>query len=372
MSARLSYVRADLAPFSRTLVRELDEAAAVLQRQLSPSSFDRWCDAVLQIARSSFRSWETAAEFLRTSPVMAALLDEERLIEWAQSARELTTASSIVAAAFIHVSPRVAERLSPADLLRWAELGRRLHGDSWKSISLATRYFEESPALLDLLDLETGEAFVAFLAALAHHSYDAAADCLEHGSRILTRVPSEQRRPLLDLARRLALGNWKAAQTLFKESPALFKGVEGELRSWVIRLTSQLAEREPDAALDFLKEMIAALRAAAEEDRQALAPLAETLFALSWRAATALARSAPTVRARAGSRGLHAWYQHGADLLRESVEAGEAFFQLQSSRAKQVLDLVSPGVAFESCAPCSRCTARRSRGAGFGSSPLPT
>jgi hypothetical protein len=344
----LNQVRADLAPFSRTLVRELDEAAAAIRPLLSPAAFDEWCAAVLQIARSSFRSWETAAEFLRFSPTIAERLDERGLLEWARLAGELTAASSIVAAAYIQVSPRVAGRLALEDLGRWAALGSRLHGDSWKSISLATRYFEESPALLDVLGIEPLETFVAFLAAVAQRSYDGAADCLEHGARILVRIPPAERPALLDLARRLAPGNWKAAQSIFKESPGLFRGIDGDLRAWVVRLTTELAVREPDDALDFVKEMVAALQALPEADRATYAKQAEVLFATSWRAATAFVRSAPEVRERAGAAGFKAWYGYGADLLRDSVEAGAAYFRLQSSRAQQMLEVVSPGVAFES------------------------
>jgi hypothetical protein len=359
-------VRADLAPFSRTLVRELDDAAVALRPRLSPAGFDGWCDDVLQIARSSFRSWETAAEFLRTSPRMAEWLPEESFRIWARLALELTAASSIVASAYIHASPRIAKRLGPTDLRHWAALGRQLHGDSWKSISLATRYFEESPTLLDVVDLETLAAFVGFLGAVAQRSYDAAADCLEHGPRILKRIPPEDRPALLALVRQLAPGNWKAAQTIFKESGALFKGLDGALRAWVVRLTTELAEREPDDALEFLKEMVGALEAAPGDDRLAVARYAEPLFATSWRAATAFVRNAPSVRERAGAEGFEAWYQHGAGLLRESVEAGAAFFRMQSARAKQVLDLVSPGVAFEAVRPllqmyCEALSGRRLR-----------
>lgn len=364
--SRLGQVRADLAPFSRTLVREFDAAAAVLRPRLSPAGFERWCDEVQQIARSSFRSWETAAEFLRTSPRLAEWLPEPAFLLWARLAHELTTTSSIVASAYIHASPRIAPRLEALELRRWVELGRQLHGDSWKSISLATRYFEESPTLLEVVDLETLGVFVGFLAAVAQRSYDAAADCLEHGPRVLKRIPPEERSPLLTLVRRLAPGNWKAAQTIFKSGGALFKGLEGALRAWVIAMTDQLADREPDDALEFLKEMVEALEVAPSDDRVTLARHAETLFATSWRAATAFVRSAPSVGERAGAEGLEAWYQHGAALLQESVEAGAAFFRLQSARANQVLELVSPGVAFESVRPllqlyCEALAGRRLR-----------
>ncbi|MFN8532594.1 MAG: hypothetical protein U0556_03515 [Dehalococcoidia bacterium] len=344
----LEQSRAELAPFSRSLVRELDEAAPRLRAMVSETTFGHWCDEALQIARTSFRSWETAAEFLRVSPSIAERLDESGLLDWARLAREMTGASSIVAAAYIQVSPRVAGRLDAGAFARWTALGARLHGDSWKSISLATRFFEESPALLDVVGIDALESLVDFLAALAVRSYDAASDCLENGGRILARIPPEERESMLGLARRLAPGSWKSAQSVFKEGPALFRGIADDQRRWVIRLTTKLAEAAPDEALEFLKEMVASLASAPAEQRTELATKAEALFERSWRAATAFVRSAPAIRVRAGDHGLDAWFAHGTDLLAENEEAGSAFFRMQSSRAKQVLEFVSPGIGFDS------------------------
>ncbi|MCL6649430.1 MAG: hypothetical protein K6U89_13975, partial [Chloroflexi bacterium] len=339
--------RAALQFFSRTLVYDFELAATALQPRLSALGFAYWCEEALQIAQTSFRSWETAAEFLRVSPAMAERLDEAGLLEWARVARELTATSPIVAAAFILTSPRAVGRLAPGQLPRWARLGGRLHGESWKSLSLATRFFEESPALLTTVDLAGLELLTDVLAALALRSSDAAADCLENAARLLGRLAPEDRPLLLLLTRQLARTSWKTSQQVFKESPTLLRGLAPALRHWLLELATVLAETTPEAVAELLKEMAAALNAVPEVERARCAAQAQQLFPLSWRAAAAFLRSAPEARARAGEEGFAHWFAHGEALLRESEEAGIAFFRLQSARARQLLEAVSPGVSFE-------------------------
>ncbi|MCS7001271.1 MAG: hypothetical protein NZ518_00330, partial [Dehalococcoidia bacterium] len=342
------------APFSRLLAAAFVDEEPRVAARYSPEAYAAWATTAIRVATASFRSWEAALEFVRASGPMAATLSEPDFMAWAEAGDRLAAKSAIVAAAYFAVSPTIAILLAPNQLPTWAELGERLHGESWKAISLAVRYFEQSPQLLRDLSLEDLTTFIGFVAALAVRSYEAATEALEHGRAMLLTLAPGDRQQALRMAERVAATSWRTAQTLFRETPPAVRDLDPATRRAVLALAERLAERHPDETPSFLKECVAALAKAPAAKRHEYVTLAAPLATRSWRAVAAFIASAPQVEERAGAAGLATWRTVGQDILDDNPDAGVAFFQLQSSRARQEVEALSPGVALSAVADILR------------------
>ena len=90
-----------------------------------------------------------------------------------------------LAVAFFKASPSIVTNLRPQYIPRWAGLGRSLYKGTWKSSTLAARFFEVSPDLVRNLPFWDVEVFASLIEALSYKSYDVAAECLVLGRDVL-------------------------------------------------------------------------------------------------------------------------------------------------------------------------------------------
>ena len=97
----------------------------------------------------------------------------------------------------------------------WAGLGDSLYKGTWKSSTLACKFFAHSPALLDTLSFQELERFAGFLDALSHRSYDLASECLALGEQIFPLV-GEDKDAFLSLASTLVDTGWREVKSFFE------------------------------------------------------------------------------------------------------------------------------------------------------------
>ena len=105
------------------------------------------------------RSWESAIEYYRVSPEVSKFLSFPSFMQWARCGTYLAQDSPTLAVSFFNSSVSTDPILRPQYIPRWAGLGRSLYKGTWKSSTLAAKFFEVSPDLVRNLPFWDVEVF---------------------------------------------------------------------------------------------------------------------------------------------------------------------------------------------------------------------
>ena len=350
----------ELRKFGQTLPEELEAAAAALAGRLSADELERWAEAGARLARRSLRSWEAAAEYFRASPAVAERLSATELLDWGESAAALADRSSLVASAYLRATPGVLRSLPAAQVEPWSRLGDRLCRGSWKSIALATTFYQGSPELLESLTLHQLERLVDVIEALAERSYEMATRCFEAAAPVLAPLSPAEREPFLEFAWVLTRASWADARIYFERAPGLLAPIDPGERSGLLELAAQVTASVGRAGFPLFAAAADALRGIARGEHPRLLGFAHRLAQASPVAAMEYLKSAPVVHERLTAEQMERWSDAGLEILvdQRNVEGAEAFFRLESARAERLLTQLSARVELTAVSPILRLYAK--------------
>ena len=143
-----------------------------------------WANMGVRLAEQTVRSWESAAQYYKSSAKIVSLMPFSRFEEWSECGLRLCQDSPTLAACYFNASHGTLQKLRARHVEAWAMMGRRLYKGTWKSGTLACKFFDSSPKLVQSLEIEDLDRFVAFLEYVSRRSYDVATDCIVLGERI--------------------------------------------------------------------------------------------------------------------------------------------------------------------------------------------
>ncbi len=340
----LDEIARKLDQHSPTLSTEFRTAVAELQPVLSESDFRLWAEEGAGLAAHSLRSWEAAVDYFRVSPEVWRRLPSVAFRRWAQAGRDLAEYSSVVAASYFRASPMAIRYLSAETLVEWASLGKRLYKGHWKSISLSTVYFGASPGILPSLSLGEMARLVSLVESVAERSYELATACLDASPNLFASLSKADRAPFLTLAAAVGEASWADVRICFERSPNLLAPIETTARSRFLALAAGVAKRSGRHAYGLFSEGAMALANVPRSSHHDLLSMAEELAAASPSAAMEFLKSSPEVLKRIRISELAGWHAAGNKILAQSVEGGEAYFRLESSKGEEVLQQLTSRV----------------------------
>jgi len=342
----LRAVERELVRFPVGVIEEFRRALHRLEGLVSADALQAWAQEGLAIARQTVRSWETAAEYYRVSPEVVPYLSLQDLITWARWGHELCGRSPAIGTAYFRASPAVLPCIRPRMLPQWAGTGARLYRGTWKSSTLAVRYFEVSPSLLRSLTYPQMERFTLFVEAIAQRSYDLAGECLTLGAEAFPRLQDCQD-AFLRLLEAMVDSAWREVKGAFDAVVRALPRVQPEERTRFLRLATDLARHGYPEVARFLQEASLALGQVPPEHHKPLLDLADSLLPRHPSAVPEFLRNAPRVLERLSLPQLTAWFQEGLRILHQNPDGGLAFFRLESARAEQALDAFACSVELE-------------------------
>jgi len=333
-----------LTPFSTSLVAEFVRSADAIGDLLSDDELEAWAEDGLDLARQSWRSWEAAGDYFRVAPQMLPMLGWDGFQRWGKHGRDLAELSSALAASYFRASPATLPSITFARLGDWVNLGRLLYKGTWRSASLAVQFFDGSPAFFQPMTLEEARVLVRFVDALCDRSYDLASHCLSIAPHVLEPLGSEDRGAFLQFAEALASTGWADARSYLEKGPTLLAHVHSPQRVRFLALSRELARREGRQAFSFFAEAARALAQVDPESHGLLLSLSEELVDRSPLSAMEFLKTAAKVLERIPLDEIALWHKVGANLLEQSIEGGEAYFRLESSRGEEMLESLSSRV----------------------------
>lgn len=335
----------ELRKHPAALCAAYDDVVETVVKALGHTPGLRWVEQGAQIAQQGPRCWEAATEYFRASPNVAELLGIQQFDRWVDAGIELSKESPVIAAAYFRSSPEVLTVLAPRHIATWASLGGGLSKGTWKSSSLAARFFDVSGELIRHVSFNELGQFVALVQALSNRSYDLASEALVLGQRVLPNV--SEREELISLATVLADTSWREVRGSFEASAKVGASVDRRLRRRFFSLTERLARAGMGNVSSFMIEGAQSLSKLPHDQQLAVLDRAESLSATSVEAVGAFIRTAPSVLERVSEAQLDTWFNTGIEFLTENPDGGVAYFRLESVRAEQLLDQLSSSIELE-------------------------
>ena len=368
--AYLQQAETQLSEHAPGLGEAFREALDALPPGTSDERAGLWVEEALALGSHSLRSWEALGDYFNATRALLPQLDEAGYRAWAAAGRELAESAAAIAAAYFRASPRVVPALAGLQVDDWAALGQRLYKATWKSISLSSEFFDSSPALLEGLSLTELGRLARVLEGISDRSADLAAACLDAAPQAVGALQHEEIVAFIEYAASISDSAWPEASLYFQRGPELLRNVEPAQRAAYLGLSTRVARRIGRQSYALFAEGTAAMREVQAERHQRFIELGERLIAASPLAAMSFLKSAPVLAERLRPEELEAWHEAGYEILRGSVEGGEAYFRLESGRAEQMIQTLSARVDLPRVSELLRLYGKALTGANISVQPV--
>ena len=325
---------------------EFAKARLSMSLVLKPAQLEVWANVGIRIARQSVRSWEVAAQYYKTSPSIVTLMPFNRFEEWARAGESICEDSSTVATCYLISSPLVLKKLRARHVAEWATMGHRLYKGTWKSSTLACKFFENSPQLTENLEIKNLDSFVSFLEYISRRSYDVATDCLNLSLDIFP-ILGEADEEFIALASSTAETGWRQVKNLFDATARSLPRIQAGQRHRFITLADRLRASEISNVPGTMLDMSHALSELSADYHEPVLAMSEDLLLHEPQAVPEFIKTTPQTLGRVSVSQLEQWYIEGVGILKQNHEGGLAYFRLESSTAQGMLESLSASVEFD-------------------------
>ena len=341
----LGEVREGLRGFPPSVAEEFEKAGKSMPYVLTDSQVIGWAQAGVDIAKQTVRSWEAAAQYYKVSPVIVGYMPFNYYLKWAECGAVLCKESPTLATAYFEASPETLSKLRSRHIESWANLGRSLYKGTWKSSTLACRFFASTPALLESLTFPELERFVAFLEALSHRSHDLSAECLVLGQNLFPLIGGDKD-AFISLASTLVETGWREVKSFFEAGARALPKVESSQRLQFLNIAESLVRSGGTNIPTLMSEMAQAMSDIHSEDHGAILDLSERLLEVSPAAVPEFIKGCPQILERITTTQLARWFEEGVHILSQNSDGGLAYFKIESARSEEMLESLSSGVEF--------------------------
>ena len=341
----LGEIREQLGHFPPSVAEEFEKAGKSMPYILTDTQVEAWAQAGVDIAKQTVRSWEAAAQYYKVSPVIIGYIPFNYFTKWAECGASLCEESPTLATAYFEASPETLATLRSRHIESWAGLGRSLYKGTWKSSTLACRFFASTPALVESLTFPELERFVAFLEALSHRSYDLSAECLTLGQNLFPLIGGDKE-AFISLASTLVETGWREVKSFFEAGAKSLPKVDSSQRLQFLNIAERLVSSGGRNIPTVMSEMAHALADIEPENHEPILNLAERLIEISPAAVPEFIKGSPQVLERVTTMQMAKWFEEGVQILRQNSDGGLAYFKIESSHSEEVLESLSSGVEF--------------------------
>ena len=308
----------ELGEISSKVQSEAISALGELGRQECLDGVVSWLDLGITLAQAT---GALGLRYFKESPSIMEFLGEAHqkdmlLAQVLELADGPTDSAPHCAYEWFKVLPQLSQDHSLEDLQQWSALGMELA--SWNYV-LGNEFFREGPKIAKAIPLEAAKDWMGF------------------GMKLMVQNS-------------LGKPDYVGTIEFFRTSPSLFLEIaEPEIKQWVINLGSNLADRSPEQAVVFLAEAPSILgRLPSQEWKVQVLKFGllivdqdpETALTYFRRVPDVLEMAAPSENATA----FDTWFRQGMEALEYSIDAGRAFFGLETRQACAVVEETLSGV----------------------------
>jgi hypothetical protein len=341
----LEGVKESLLQFPASVVEEFERARNVMPETLTPVQAASWAQSGLEIAQQTVRSWEAAVEYYKVSPIVVGFMPFNYFSKWTECGASLCKESPTLAAAYFEASPGTMAKLRSRHIESWSNLGLSLYKGTWKSSTLACKFYASSGPLLESLTFPELERFAGFLDALSHRSYELTTECLALGQEMFPLI-GEDKDAFISLASTLVETGWRELKSFFEAGAKALPRIDGSQRLRFLKIAERLVRDGGTNIPLVMLEVSQSLAHLESDDHARVLDLSETLLDIAPTAVPEFIKACPQVLERVTPNQMEKWFEEGVRVLEQNKEGGLAYFKIESSHSEEVLEALSSGVEF--------------------------
>jgi nitric oxide reductase NorD protein len=336
----------ELKEFPELVEKNYHIALSSMPDALSDKQLNDWFSNGLTIAKQDVRSWEASSRFFEVSPAVLKSMPYSYFEKWMECGLKLSTESPTLAGAYFEASPGTMNKLRSRHIESWALTGSKLHKGTWKSSTLACKFFTLSPVLLESLSFQQLEKFSEFLDALSIRSYDLASECLNFGQDIFPLL-GEDKDSFLSLATALVETGWREIKSFFDSGAKALPRIAASERIRFLQLAESLVVNGASNIPGIMLDISQSLSELNEEKHTAVLGLSESLLTHDPMAMPDFIKSSVFVLNKLTINQFYKWYEEGVSILKQNRDAGLAFFKVESTHSEETIEILSSGIEFE-------------------------
>ncbi|HWC50048.1 MAG TPA: VWA domain-containing protein [Nitrospira sp.] len=310
----------ELEAVSAKIARAAVEALPELDRRAGCAQLVTWLDVGVALAESS---GATALKYFKDSPLILGVIgnvDHQRSV--LTFGLELADSDANVSWEYLKASPRIVTVVSTADLPHWLEIGVEL---TKSDLVVGLEYIRQIPALAPVLPWDAVRGWLAF------------------GLKLVT-------------TNAFGKPDYLGTMEYLRTSPGILGDIEAPFRSHVISVGDSLAAHAPAAAIAWLAESAALLRALPSPPwRLKMLQYGGLLAEQDAEAALSYLRRSPELVGLLGGEAsafgrFDNWFKAGMEVLSYSPEGARAYFSAESRKALLSVEEAVSGVPLKQVA----------------------
>jgi nitric oxide reductase NorD protein len=335
-----------LAEASLALAHSYALRAPHARARLDADAFALWARTAVDVGAGKLANRDAAAAYLDLDPAAMVARGRPRLEHWLTLVVKVQAVSRKLAAAFVAGSGGGLAAVDRARLEEWTRAGIGLaSGSGWRGEFLAAAFFDSGAAVLPVLEPEEIRRW-AELGAAVQVGRELGQGFFRGLPEGFAELSTAERRRVFELCAAAAASAPRAAAALFAGLPAAVARLEDAVHLpllGALAAASQAAEATV-ALLPILEAIVHAIPAAA---RTALLERVAACAARLPSCVVPLLRSLPRALEQAGVSGMARWIERGEAIGEANVDAGRAYFALESRTAVRYLRETSAAVHLE-------------------------
>ncbi len=335
-----------LETVSSSFTRRYMEMAPALAELLSENDLPTWVEYCEYIARSGWRTWESAEAFCRCSLVVLQRQGSQALWEWAEAGKTLARQSADVAAAFFRAARPWLQQLGREPFAVWVAGGQWYLDHCATAPSLAVEYFRLSPQL-------AARYPQAVYATWRDVGQDLAKAGVQHGRAFFdaTRTSLEQmdedtQDAPWDLVQRFAAVSPDLALQVLARYPDLVHRLGTTLVTSVADVTLMIHDHDEACAGTFLRVVGGTCGLLPASEHQRVLTWCEQIAAVTPVGVLDFLQQLPDLRRRLQGGRLAMWIDTGLEVAERNATAGQAYFALESAAAHERMQALQSQVTF--------------------------
>jgi nitric oxide reductase NorD protein len=325
-----------LAAASVSVAQQFYRHAAGVWQTVGARDFDAWLRLGQDLLTGNPPSGDAALAYFSVTPRALSRVGLAGVTAWCATGKSVTAVSRKLGETFFETTAPLLDKCSTEALAAWARQGIRLHGVAgWRGEFLAQAYLGAAAVVLPVLQPEEfgtwADLGVALQPVLRERHFFGT---LPRG---LVGLDPAERSTFFATARTLAGVRVAAAIAFYTQLPAALRRLQRGVRSKLLEVLARAATAVAPLLVDILPVVGALVHDIPRQQRLAALDLAIVVAREFPRATVALLRSLPATYEQASHLAVEHWVQRGLEIAAQNVDAGMAYFALESRTSVKVL-----------------------------------
>jgi len=357
-NSKLSKIGNELKLISQELYLTFLNNKNDLRKYFDEKTLVDWALIGLNISKGSEKNLKTGKKFFQVSSLINEKIPLSTFKIWMLMVEKISLESTALGYSYLISSPSVLKFLRPRYLQEWGEISKSIFSGSWKSNSLASKFLELSPLLLEIISFDDLKKISEYCKNLSVKSCDLASHNLDWFSENLPILGKESG-DFIILLKKMTTSDWREINMFFelldlniqKNKVENIKYLNQLLLNFYLEKEKKSNKNKTENAdikiTDFAKTFLKNTEKLRDLDLSRIFNFNLNLIKFSPQSAYNFNNSVDSLLEKLTDTQLLEWFNTGIEILKKDLTLGELFFLIETEQSQLLIDTLSFSVDIE-------------------------